>query len=514
MEKYLICNLIIMFIRFFYIIPFILCLNAAEITYSQVQIISNNFIKNKIQNNSLYQIKSINSINTKDDYVGIYIVHLNPVGFIIISGDDRAMPVLGYSFNNYIELNNLPVQLSPILDSYIEGIEYIVDNNIIIDQTNSQLLNYYLNENNISRDDSRNVIPLITANWSQGGGWNDFCPNNSVVGCVAVAMGQVMYYWGHPNQGDGYSQYYDPDHGIIAVNFEDYNYNYNNMFDDYPTEDSQLLLYHSGVAVHMNYSPWSSGASVCWEGPSAQNALDENFGYNDMITCEVKINYTDEEWKILIEDQLDRGWPIVYRGYSDDAGHAWNIDGYEDDYYHCNWGWGGSSNGYFYFDNLNAGGYNFINNQAALLNIIPDNLTEPFALYEFIVDDLSVQFIDLSEMINEDQIVHWEWDFGTGDFSYESSPQYIYSDYGSYDVTLRVMNNYGLYSSLHLETITLVDLFGDLNGDSFINVIDIVQLVDYILDNVIDQNLGLYDLNFDFQVNILDVILLVQIIIS
>ena len=84
MEKYLICNLIIMFIRFFYIIPFILCLNATEITYSQVQIISNNFIKNKIQNNSLYQIKSINSINTKDDYVGIYIVHLNPVRFIII----------------------------------------------------------------------------------------------------------------------------------------------------------------------------------------------------------------------------------------------------------------------------------------------------------------------------------------------------------------------------------------------------------------------------------------------
>ena len=83
----------------------------------------------------------------------------------------------------------------------------------------------------------------------------------------------------------------------------------------------------------MDYSPWGSGASVCWEGPSAQDALDNHFGFNDMVTCEVKINYTDGEWESLIKDQLNRGWPIVYRGYSDDAGHAWNMDGYQNNYY-------------------------------------------------------------------------------------------------------------------------------------------------------------------------------------
>ena len=349
---------------------------------------------------------------------------------------------------------------------------------------------------------------------NQGGGWNYFCPGNSVVGCVAVAMGQVMYYWQHPTQGDGYSQYYDPDHGMISVNFEEYNYDFNNMFDDYPTEDSQLLLYHAGVAVHMNYSPWGSGASVCWEGPSAQNALDEHFGYNNDITCEVKINYTDEEWELLIKNQLDRGWPIVYRGYSDDAGHAWNMDGYQDNYYHCNWGWGGSANGYFYFDNLNGGGYNFIDSQAALLNIIPENLIEPVALYDFVADDLLVQFFDLSEMINEDQIIQWEWNFDDGNVSYESSPQHTYDDYGSYNVNLTVMNNYGLYSSPHFETIILLDLFGDLNEDGSIDVIDVVQLVNYILENDMSQNFGFYDLNLDFQINVLDIILLVQIIIN
>ena len=78
-------------------------------------------------------------------------------------------------------------------------------------------------------------------------------------------MGQIMNYWNHPTQGYGYSQYYDQNHGIIGVNFEDYSYNFQNMYDNYATEDSQLLLYHSGVAVQMSYSQWASGASVCWK---------------------------------------------------------------------------------------------------------------------------------------------------------------------------------------------------------------------------------------------------------
>ena len=113
----------------------------------------------------------------------------------------------------------------------------------------------------------------------------------------------------------------------------------------------------------------------------------------------------------MIKDQLDRGWPIVYRGYSDDAGHAWNLDGYQDNYYHCNWGWGGSANGYFYFDNLNGGGYNFIDSQAALLNIIPENIINPIALFDFQIDDLTVHFVDLSEDINMDSIISLVWDF-------------------------------------------------------------------------------------------------------
>ena len=480
-----------------------------ELSMQSVNQIINNLIIDKDNLNN-----TISSINEINQFENLYFVELDPQGFVIISKEDRAMPVLGYSFNNSLDINNLPIQVENIINSYNQSIQFIIENNIEQDITNLNFLEKYLNEDFKRIEDSRDINPMITANWNQGGGWNEFCPGNSVVGCVAVAMAQVMYYWEYPLQGDGYSQYYDPMHGIISVNFEDHFYDFDNMFDDYPTMDSQLLLYHSGVAVHMDYSPWASGASVCWEGPSAQDALDNHFGYNDMVTCEVKLNYTDEEWESLIKNQLDRGWPIVYRGYSEDAGHAWNMDGYQDNYYHCNWGWGGSANGYFYFDNLNGGGYNFIDNQAALLNIIPENILEPTALFDFTVNHLDVFFNDLSDIVNEDEIEYWQWNFGDGNISYEHFPLHTYENYGEYEISLIVTNEFGLSSQPHIENLNLFNLIGDINNDNYVDVIDVVSLVNIVLSDNLNENFSNCDLNNDSLVNILDIILLVQIILN
>ena len=500
----------------FYIVFFLSVLFSRQFSILDIQEISSKFINyNSSDLEDSYTIASINDLMIKNTRSNMYLIKLNPIGFIIISKDDRSFPILGYSYNNEIDMYNLPEQLEAILISYEEGIDYIINNSIIQDSRTFDFLNSYYEEDLLLNRNNREVAPLITANWNQGGGWNNLCPGNSVVGCVAVAMAQVMNYWEYPTQGNGYSQYYDPEYGVIAVNFEEHVYDFDNMYDDYPTEDSQLLLFHSGVAVHMNYSPWASGASVCWEGPSAQNALDESFGYNDDITCEVRINYTDEDWNLLIKNQLDRGWPMVYRGYSDDAGHAWNIDGYQNDFYHCNWGWGGSSNGYFYFDNLNAGGYNFIESQAALLNIVPEIFNSPIALFDFERNNLLVEFYDLSQITSEDEVVFWEWDFGDGSISFDSNPMHVYEEYGSYNVSLVVMSEHGLYSESHIEALNVLNLLGDFNEDSSIDVIDVVILVDFILLNEnLNSNFHLYDINIDSQIDVLDIISLIQIIIN
>ena len=497
-----------MLYRNFYIILLLTFLYAEAVSLKDATIVANNFF---IEKNNLSNENNYLELDIIEEF--IYIFNINSGGFVIVSKDDRTIPILGYSFNSSINLENLPKQLDAIITSYKDGIKYIIDNQINEDETVLLLWEKYLSDDFEIRD-FRNVQPLITANWSQGGDWNELCPNNSVVGCVAVAMGQVMYYWGHPTQGSGYSQYYDPEHGIISVNFEDYTYNFDNMENDYATSDSQLLLYHAGVAVHMDYSPWGSGASVCWEGPSAQDALDNHFNYNDTITCEVKMNYSDQDWELLIKDQLDRGWPVIYRGYSEDAGHAWNIDGYQDNYYHCNWGWGGSANGYFYFDNLNGGGYNFIESQAALLNIIPENFINPISLFDYEINDLNVQFNDLSGVINVDEIIYWEWDFGDGNIAYDIFPNYTYNNYGAYEVSLVIMSAFGLYSDPHIEIIEIINYIGDINGDNQIDIVDIIQLVNIILNTNPNQNFEDCDINSDMEINIIDVILLVQIILN
>ena len=368
-----------------------------------------------------------------------------------------------------------------------------------------------------SRDSFRDVNPLITANWNQSGDWNNMCPNNTLVGCVAVAMAQVMYYWSNPVQGNGYSAYYHQDFGPLSVNFEDFYYDFSNMEDSYATTDSQLLLYHSGVAVHMNYSHYGSGASVCWEGPSAQDALINNFNFVESTGCHTRINYSDEEWMNLIKEQLNSGWPIIFRAYGEDdgPGHAWNIDGYQDgDYLHCNWGWGGSSNGYFYFNNLNGGGYNFIENQAALINIFPQGIIVPSALFDYEIDNLFVQFNDLSSIINENEILNWYWDFGDGNFSLEQSPNHTYENFGEYNVDLMVTDVYGQDSESFGEIVNLQDLTGDLNYDFSVDVIDVIVLINLILnENSPNENLDA-DLNQDGLITILDIILLINLVLN
>jgi hypothetical protein len=94
------------------------------------------------------------------------------------------------------------------------------------------------------------------------------------------------------------------------------------------------------------------------------------------------------------------------------------------------------------------------------------------------------------------------------------SPYHTYEEYENYNISLTIMNEFGLYSVPHFEDIELSNLFGDINNDSSVNVVDVVQLVNIILSNNIDQNFEVYDLNMDLEINILDVIVLIQIIID
>jgi hypothetical protein len=119
----------------------------------------------------------------------------------------------------------------------------------------------------------------------------------------------------------------------------------------------------------MNFGTDGSGTQTSY----AAAALRNYFLFSQNILYK-KRNGTDEEWHNQLNEQLIHGRPIIYAGDANDGkpGHAFNIDGVQNSkYYHINWGWSGSNNGYYTLDALNPGSNNFNENQAAVFGIQP-----------------------------------------------------------------------------------------------------------------------------------------------
>lgn len=307
-----------------------------------------------------------------------YIVDLSGNGFIIIAADDVVYPVLAYSFTNGYVSDNQPENLTNWMNGYAGQITYARENNLQPDGKISQMWKHYLGGQALSqRSVMTGVEPMITCTWNQGSPYNLLCPvdpngpgGHVYAGCVATAMAQIAYYWRWPLQGTGSHGYNCENYGYLFADFGSTQYNWNDMGNasiGFNFEMAQLQS-HFGIAVDMMYSPDGSGAY----SEDAANALKTYFGYSDQLALVYKENYTDEQWSSLMREQLDAGHPMYYHGFGS-GGHAFNLDGYSDDqYFHFNWGWGGTANGYYLLSNLNPSGSNFNYGQGAIINFVPD----------------------------------------------------------------------------------------------------------------------------------------------
>ena len=348
---------------------------SARVDMERASAISKNFFESRKA--QVYDTNSTQVISEGEN-VFLYVFTLNPIGFIIVSGNDAAMPILGYSFENNFREDDLPVQLEWMFEQYKADIQEMYANNSIATSEINQLWQLY--SNYFDYEQTRSVSPLLSCNWDQSSPWNNMCPEDSngpggnvLVGCVAISMGQIMYYWGYPQIGSGDHGYNHWDYGYQYANFQDAFYDYDNMADSYGTEASAFLLYHAGVSVNMGYGVDGSGAQVFGGNPSTYYAMRNYFLFKNSMSQIFPEDYSDDVYRALIQEDLDSNKPIIYVGYSNDGGHAWNIDGYEDDYFHCNWGWGGYQNGYFLLSALNG----FNSGQGAIINIEPQSLDAP-----------------------------------------------------------------------------------------------------------------------------------------
>ena len=307
-----------------------------------------------------------------------YIYNREGGGFVIVSGDDRITPILGYSDEGSFPVGDLPEGLQGWMNSYTESILALLasgDNVIQSSQVMIQKVGLY----------PSSVAPFIQTTWNQDEPYNNYCPVyqsgtgdiKSLVGCVGVSMAQVMKYYNYPTKGKGSNRYTSQTRNMDAsANFGATTYDWSNMLDNYTsggyTEDNwkavATLMYHCGVSVNMDYCNDDLGSSSA-VSQEIVNSLVNNFGYDANISTISRDYYSTGEWMNIIKSELSLSRPIVYSGFSTNSnGHTFVIDGYDNnDFLHVNWGYGGNFDGYFNLSILNPKdgantGYNYSEN--------------------------------------------------------------------------------------------------------------------------------------------------------
>lgn len=342
-------------------------------------------------------------------------VSVNNDGFVIVAADDIATPILGYSVTNGFDSESLPAHLEEWLRHYDNEIAAARDAGYLGDKSSDDEWQRLFNNIERKGPARKSVSPMITTQWDQGYPYNIKCPYDfngasnvrSVTGCVATAMSQVLKYWNWPLKGSGshtytcYTLSESAPTQTVSADFSSTTYSWSampagggNSAGDWAVGQRNAvstLIFHCGVSVEMKYTYSSSSSSSAY----IPNALKSYFGYANTVNYVHKLGYSEDNWKNLIEGEIDDGRPVLYRGEGEDGtgGHSFVCDGYDaSDNFHFNWGWSGAGDGYYTTNSLTptstgtgAGLGNYTYSQGAVIKITPQFQTNnTFSISDYV----------------------------------------------------------------------------------------------------------------------------------
>lgn len=439
-----------------------LSLYAAPRTVQQAQQIADAFI------GSAGNLKKVAGASTRLAYMRsgdsqpLFYVFNRDAGFVIVSADDRAPEILGYSDAGPFDVDSLPDNFRYLLNSYAAELESLAAAPEAIALPAKAV-------GRSTQATGKSVAPLLgSILWDQGDPYNRQCPvmsdgGKSVVGCVATAMAQIMGYHQWPEKGTGtIPGYTTRSQGLVIdeENIENTYYDWDHITPVYTSESTDeernavaTLMYHCGISVGMDYG-YESGAF----SQDVPEALTTYFGYNRNMKLLNRLYYTKAEWDSIIRHELDEKRPVYYSGASAQGGHAFVCDGYDTNgLFHINWGWSGLSNGYFMLSNLTPaaqgtggsnGGFNW--SQAIITGIQPQTLPDD-GLYQLCMDTtLSVSRTEIGRNESFEVWVNGLWNQGSNTFEGNIGPA-LCDEAGNVVCPLEMMStlldrSYGWYS--------------------------------------------------------------------
>lgn len=361
-------------------------LQAKRITQWQAQQQAYSFWGKQMPQKAKAKSRTATTASPSDAY---YVFNNDAGGFVIIAGDDAVTPVLGYTSTGAFDAENLPDGLKDLLKSYERQIAALGDN--------------YVANQTATRAAFTGEKLLNTAKWNQMAPFNKYTPNNYVTGCVATAGAIVMKHHGYPAKGTG-SHSYTWNGQTLTANFG-HTYDWASMPVKYDgTNDADFdgvarLMADLGVAVEMNYAKDGSGAYI----GNLVTALQKYYGYSKLSHLMAIEDVGAEAWNGRLREEIDANRPVLYAA-SDPAGggHAFVIDGYKDENFSVNWGWGGYCDGFYKIGALNPEsvgkptGDKYNVGQSAVFGMQPSDGTEKVSGMGFLTNVGELQMLNMN----------------------------------------------------------------------------------------------------------------------
>ena len=387
-------------------------LQAKRITQWQAQQQAYSFWGKQMPQKAKAKSRTATTASTSDAY---YVFNNDAGGFVIIAGDDAVTPVLGYTSTGSFDAENLPDGLKDLLKSYERQIAALGDS-------------YQANQT-VTRAAFTGEKLLNTAKWNQNNPFNKYTPNNYPTGCVATAGAIVMKYHGSPAKGTG-SHSYTWNGKTLSANFE-HDYDWASMPVKYDgTNDAAFdgvarLMSDLGVAVEMQYNKDGSGAYI----GNLVTALQKYYGYSKLSHLMAIEDVGAEAWNGRLRDEIDANRPVLYAASDANTGggHAFVIDGYKDESFSVNWGWGGYYDGFYKIGALNpesAGkptGEKYNVGQSAVFGLQPSDGTEKVSTMGFlkVTGELQTLNMNVTDVKKGQRCVFFSAPIGnTGDHSF------------------------------------------------------------------------------------------------
>lgn len=426
---------------------------------------------------------------SRTDAPGYYVFNIGSAdGFVIVSGSERTASILGYADSGTLDADRLPDGLSFLLACYAEETERAEETAATVLDSEASVAAREAQKS--PKQAARSgIAPLIQTRWSQESPYNNYCPSindvKTVTGCVATSMAQVMYYHQYPTAActaiPGYStSTLDADRKSYTLNVDALpatTFSWNDMTTTYADGSTgaaadavALLMQYCGSALQMVYGLAVNGGSSAFN-ESIAYALTQYFGYDGSIRHVARRHYSYQDWIDLVYGELASGRPVVLGGQSAGGGHSFICDGYNtDDYFHINWGWGGSSDGYFRLSALNpyeqgAGGSSTLDgfsfSQDAVIGIQPNNgkAAQPMVQLEKITLDGST---------GEIAFALCNYQFGTNAFDYAVQ---MVDGSGTVVKTLYEADNQSMPFNKDVNFTTTIDPEGVADGTYYIKVV-------------------------------------------